>query len=64
MIVNAAASYGGSHSHISLHFGYAVSQDILIWKLNTLYPYSCLIVKTSTSLNGHISFIIAVFDNS
>ena len=63
-VVNEAASYGGTWSHIATHFGYSTSQSTLLRKLNSLFPYSGLVLKTTTTLGRHKNFIIVVFDNS
>ena len=47
-VVNAAADYGGTLLHVATHFGFATSQSALLWHLNSLHPYSKIILQTIT----------------
>ena len=52
-----------SRSHISLHFGFSIAKNTMLQKLNEIYNYAELVMKSKETLNQYKSFVIAIFDN-
>ena len=63
-LINAASTFSSGRSHIPLHFGYSIAKNTMLRKLNEMYTYPELVLKSKETLNQHKSFVIAIFDNS
>ena len=60
-LVNTASHFSDGRNHISLHFGYSVAKNMMLRKLNDLFTYSEIVLKSKSTLKN---FVIVIFDNS
>ena len=63
-LINAASTFSSGRSHIPLHFGFSIAKNTMLRRLNEMYNYAELVMKSKETLNEHKSFVIAIFDNS
>ena len=63
-LVNTASHFSCGRAHIPLHFRYSVAKNMMLRRLNDLFSYSKIVIKSKQSLNDFKEFVIAIFDNS
>ena len=63
-LVNTASHFAGGRNHISLHFGYSIAKNTMLRRLNDMYTYPDMVVKSKATLNRFKTFVIVIFDNS
>ena len=50
-LVNAASTFSGGRLHIPLHFGFSIAKNTMLQKLNEMFTYADLVMKSKESLN-------------